>query len=128
MVLTSRSAERAATAAAKLDPSGERAHGIALDLLERGTIQPAAEAAAAWLGPVDILVNNAGLSGRTSIDEECDDLWDDILAANLDGPFFMVRAVLPRMRPTADVSSRFHRSWGSSVWPHGRRIARRSMG
>jgi len=100
VVLTSRSAEQAAAAAAQLDSSGERAHGIALDLLDRGAIQPVAQAAADWLGPVDILINNAGLSGRTSIDDESDDLWDDILAANLDGPFFMVRAVLPRMRPT----------------------------
>ncbi len=98
IVLTSRSAERASAAAVALDPSGERAHGIALDLLDRSAVRPAVELAAAWLGPVDVLVNNAGLSGRTSIDDESDALWDDILAANLDAPFFMVRAVLPRMR------------------------------
>lgn len=99
VVLTSRDAQRAARAAREIDPSGERAHGVALDLLERDSIRSSANQAAAWLGPLDILVNNAGLSGRTPVDGDSEDLWDRILAVNLDGPFFMVRAVLPHMRP-----------------------------
>jgi NAD(P)-dependent dehydrogenase (short-subunit alcohol dehydrogenase family) len=99
VALTSRDRERAAQAAAEIDPSGERAHGVALDLLDRGAIRRTADEAAGWLGTVDILINNAGLSGRTPVNEECDDLWDRILAANLDGPFFLVQAVLPHMPP-----------------------------
>ncbi len=99
VVLTSREAPSAARAAREIDPSGERAHGVALDLLERDSIRGSANQAAAWLGPLDILVNNAGLSGRTPVDGDSEELWDRILAVNLDGPFFMVRAVLPHMRP-----------------------------
>ncbi len=99
VVLTSRDAAAAARAALEMDPGGERAHGVALDLLQRDSIRASTNEAASWLGPLDILVNNAGLSGRTPVDEDSEDLWDRILAVNLDGPFFMVRAVLPYLRP-----------------------------
>ncbi|TDI12282.1 MAG: SDR family NAD(P)-dependent oxidoreductase, partial [Acidobacteria bacterium] len=51
VVLTSREAPSAARAAGEIDPSGERAHGVALDLLERDSIRSSANQAAAWLGP-----------------------------------------------------------------------------
>jgi len=99
VVLTSRDRSSAVRAAREIDPSGKRAFGLALDLLERDSIRSAADEAVDWLGPLDILVNNAGLSGRTPLDGDCEDLWDRILAVNLDGPFFMLRAVLPHLRP-----------------------------
>lgn len=99
VVLTSRDRRRAARAAGEIDASGERVHGVALDLLDRVAIRRAVGEAGAWLGALDILVNNAGMSGRTPVDGDSEGLWDHILGANLDGPFFMVRAVLPHMRP-----------------------------
>jgi NAD(P)-dependent dehydrogenase (short-subunit alcohol dehydrogenase family) len=98
VVLTSRDPDRARAAAREIDPGAERAHGLALDLTDRRAIRRAASDAAAWLGGVDILVNNAGLSGRTPVDGDSEELWGRILRANLDGPFFLVRDVLPRMR------------------------------
>jgi NAD(P)-dependent dehydrogenase (short-subunit alcohol dehydrogenase family) len=98
VALTSRDENRAGAAASEIDPRGERTRGLGLDLLERESIRTAVSRAAAWLGPVDILVNNAGLSGRTPVDEDSVELWDRILAVNLDGPFLMVQAVLPHVR------------------------------
>lgn len=96
--LTSRDPERAGRVARELDPSGERAAGFALDAADRHSIRAGVAAAADWLGPIDIVVNNAGLSGRTPVDRDAEDLWRRILAVNLDGPFFVVREALPRMR------------------------------
>jgi NAD(P)-dependent dehydrogenase (short-subunit alcohol dehydrogenase family) len=98
VALTSRKEERALEAARAIDPTGGRAHGLALDVTDRDAIRRAAAEAAAWLGGVDILVNNAGLSGRTPVDGESEELWGRILRANLDGPFFLVRDLLPHLR------------------------------
>jgi NAD(P)-dependent dehydrogenase (short-subunit alcohol dehydrogenase family) len=47
---------------------------------------------------VDILVNNAGIGGGGSIHKHNVDLWDQIMAVNLRGPFLLSREVLPHMR------------------------------
>lgn len=49
-------------------------------------------------GRVDILVNNAGKADNFSgAAETSDDMWDDVLTLNLNGPFYMTRAVLQYM-------------------------------
>jgi len=101
VAVTSRQAPRAREAALALDPSGARAAGFGLDAADRGSIRAAVHEAAAWLGPIDIVVNNAGISGRTPVDEDSEDLWRQILAVNLDGPYFVIRDALPLMRPGA---------------------------
>jgi len=101
VALTSRQAPRAREAALALDPSGARAAGFELDAVDRRSIRAAVHEAAAWLGPIDVVVNNAGISGRTPVDEDSEDLWRQILAVNLDGPYFVIRDALPLMRPGA---------------------------
>ena len=49
-------------------------------------------------GPVDILVNNAGINQRGPLDEFTDADWRRLMATNLDGPFFVARAVIPAMK------------------------------
>lgn len=51
------------------------------------------------LGPLDGLVAAAGISGRTPVDGDSDAFFDEILAADLTGPWNTVRAFLPRMGP-----------------------------
>lgn len=47
---------------------------------------------------VDVLVNNAGKADDfLGAAEMSDEMWDDVLALNLDGPFYMTRAVLAHM-------------------------------
>ena len=63
----------------------------------------------ARLGPVDVLVNNAGrgmryVSERFLVEpsffwETDPDTWRTIIATNVNGPFFMSRAVVPGMIP-----------------------------
>jgi 2-deoxy-D-gluconate 3-dehydrogenase len=46
---------------------------------------------------IDILINNAGTIKRAPAAEHADDLWDEVLAINLDSPFRIARAIGGRM-------------------------------
>ena len=49
-------------------------------------------------GAIDILVNNAAVNQRGPLDQFTDEQWKALMAANLDGPFFVTRAVVPAMK------------------------------
>jgi 3-oxoacyl-[acyl-carrier protein] reductase len=66
----------------------------------------AAEKAMRALGRVDILVNNAGILSNNKSEATAPDEWRRVLAANLDGAFFLSRAVIPGMK---------ERRWGRIV-------------
>jgi 3-oxoacyl-[acyl-carrier protein] reductase len=57
-------------------------------------------------GPVSVLVNNAGLLSNSKLCETTDDEWHRLLSVNLDGAFYLARAVLPDMKK---------RGWGRIV-------------
>ncbi|MBO5140047.1 MAG: SDR family oxidoreductase [Peptococcaceae bacterium] len=49
-------------------------------------------------GKLDILVNNAGISdGMIPVDEVTDELWEKMMAVDLNGPFYLCRAALQRV-------------------------------
>ena len=50
------------------------------------------------IGPLDIVVNNAAVNQRAALDAFSTEQWHTLLAANLDGPFFVARSVIPGMR------------------------------
>jgi len=56
------------------------------------------EVLAAW-GRIDVLVNNAGITspGRKDILEAGEDGWDQVMAVNLKGPFFLTQRVANEM-------------------------------
>ena len=49
-------------------------------------------------GKLNILVNNAGALSVSTVETIAEDDWDDVMAANIKGPFLMSRAALPAMR------------------------------
>jgi NAD(P)-dependent dehydrogenase (short-subunit alcohol dehydrogenase family) len=49
-------------------------------------------------GRLDILVNNAGIFPRATLDETTEELWDEIMAVNLKGVFFLCKHAVPEMR------------------------------
>jgi NAD(P)-dependent dehydrogenase (short-subunit alcohol dehydrogenase family) len=55
-----------------------------------------AECVNTW-GALDVLVANAGISFARAVDEYTDDEWNRILAVNLTGAFYSIRAALPHL-------------------------------
>ena len=49
-------------------------------------------------GPIDILVNNAAMNQRKNLEQFTPDEWRTLMAANVDGPFLVTRALLPAMK------------------------------
>ncbi len=86
----------AESAAARI---GGSAQWLALDVSDSGAATQAVEALLKKNGALQILVNNAGLAGKAApIWEQSDADWRKVMAVNIDGPFYLCRAVLPEMR------------------------------
>jgi 3-oxoacyl-[acyl-carrier protein] reductase len=91
-------ADGARTTASAIDPEGERAFAVEVDVRDRDSIQHAFDEAARRFGRVDILVNNAARTVSRSFWEIEADEWDDVLAVNLRGVLFGCQIAGPRMR------------------------------
>jgi NAD(P)-dependent dehydrogenase (short-subunit alcohol dehydrogenase family) len=59
--------------------------------------QHAVDAARHTFGQVDILFNNAGIVPVGTVLETSLEVWNDVFATNVNGTFYMSRAVLPSM-------------------------------
>ena len=88
-------ADDAAQIVREIAAKGRRAVALQMDVTNRASVQQAARDAKRALGPISILVNNAGVNKPTDYDRVTDSDWDEILAANLKGPFICAQVFLP---------------------------------
>jgi len=95
LVLLGRDAQALAATAAAVREAGGSAETLVADVTERTRLGDLAKG----LGPLDGLVAAAGISGMTPVDQDSDAFFDQILAADLTGPWNTVRAFLPRLGP-----------------------------
>ena len=98
LVLNGRDPARLAAAAATLRDAGADAIVAPFDVADAGAVTAGIAAIQETHGPLDIVVNNAGVNQRQPLDSFSDAQWHAILGANLDGPFHVIRAVLPAMK------------------------------
>jgi 3-oxoacyl-[acyl-carrier protein] reductase len=77
-------------------------NGIVCDISDPQAVAKAVRG----IGRVDVLVNNAGILSNNKSEATTPEEWHRVLAANLDGAFYLSRAVIPGMK---------QRRWGRIV-------------
>lgn len=77
--------------------SGRPAEAVTFDVTDAAAVESAIVDLIARTGVPDILVNNAGVQRRAPFAEFAVSDWDDIVAANLSGVFYVARFVAPGM-------------------------------
>jgi len=98
VAINGRDRAKLAAAAAALETEGLRVHVAPFDVADGDAVAQGVSAVAGALGPIGILVNNAGVNKRGPLDGYATEDSRALMAANLDGPFFVTRAVLPAMK------------------------------
>ncbi|MCS7002060.1 MAG: SDR family oxidoreductase, partial [Dehalococcoidia bacterium] len=68
------------------------------DVGRAAEVRAMVDAVARRFGRLDTLVNNAATTRFVSWDEVDDELWERVLAVNLSGAYYCIRAVTPHMR------------------------------
>jgi 3-oxoacyl-[acyl-carrier protein] reductase len=80
---------------------GTRAHLVQADVSDDAAVQAMVADVVDAFGGLDVLVNNAGTTRfvpLADLNAITDDIWDRLLAVNLKGPFYCVRAATPHLR------------------------------
>ncbi|MFI5717653.1 SDR family NAD(P)-dependent oxidoreductase [Nocardia sp. NPDC051750] len=67
------------------------------DVSDRKLVNAAIDTVREQFGPVSVLVNNAGMTGFDNFLRIEDDLWERILAVNLNSVFYCCQAIVPDM-------------------------------
>jgi NAD(P)-dependent dehydrogenase (short-subunit alcohol dehydrogenase family) len=68
------------------------------DITQRDAPERIVQTALAAFGQIDILVNNAGIAAGAPFEETTDELWDRIMAINVNSIFRLSRAAVPSMK------------------------------
>lgn len=92
------------------------------DLRDVERLQAAVDDAARRLGHLDGLVNAAGIHAAGSVSETTPARWREVMAVNLDAPFFLCRAAEPHLR-AAQASTIVNLSSGTGLSPFPNRSA-----
>jgi 3-oxoacyl-[acyl-carrier protein] reductase len=94
LAVCARNGEAAAATAAAIAGQGGQAFGIAADVSRSADAERVVAACVERFGRLDILVNNAGITRDGLVLRMKDEDWSDVLAVNLNGPFYCARAAL----------------------------------
>jgi gluconate 5-dehydrogenase len=98
VVLLARNAQRLDAAVTEIRKAGGSAERLACDVGDRNQLDRAAEQSAAAFGAPDILVNAAGVNPRPLVEDITRQMWDEVMAVNLDAPFFLAQRLVTAMR------------------------------
>ena len=90
-------AQAASQTAREIDPRGERAVGIAMDVADEAQVEAGTAKVIQRFGALDVLVSNAGIQIVAPVVEFDFAKWKKMLAIHLDGAFLTTRAALRQM-------------------------------
>ena len=78
---------------------GPASHSVAVDITDFPGLQKAVATVEKEVGPISILVNSAGITGNNDTLEDYDPaLWRQVIEVNLNGTFYVNKAVIPGMK------------------------------
>ena len=93
VVCLARGQERLAEVVAQLTAAGQHALGRSCDVADAGQVKLLADELRERFGRVDILVNNVGAPAPRSLQETSARDWDEAIAVNLSGAFYLTRGL-----------------------------------
>jgi NAD(P)-dependent dehydrogenase (short-subunit alcohol dehydrogenase family) len=103
VVIGDQDGDGARAGATRLDPSGERVLAVDVDVRRSDDAARLVEAAVRTFGRLDVAVNNAGMRGSfVDLADQHDEEWHAIVATNLDGTFYGMRAQIAQMTSQPD--------------------------
>jgi 3-oxoacyl-[acyl-carrier protein] reductase len=97
----SRSQGEAESCVAAAREQGVRAIAIACDVSDDKQVRGMIERCGSEFGRLDVVVNSAGMTHfvpHADLEQMTEAKWDEILAVNLKGPFFVCRAAIPLLK------------------------------
>lgn len=97
VMIAARDAAKGADTLAQLSAAGGQAQFVVCDVRQPDDCERAVAETRQAFGRVDILFNNAGIVPLGNVLQTSLESWNDVLATNLSGVFYMSRAVLPGM-------------------------------
>lgn len=92
------SAKDAAEVATQIRVMGRRSLAIQADVARRAEVTKMFATVEREFGRLDILVNNAAIFAPVKFEDLTDELWDDMLNANLKSQFLCCQAAAPMLR------------------------------
>ena len=90
--------EEGVRTAAEISEAGGQATFVPLDVTKEEDWARAVETAIGNYGKLDVVVNNAGISGRTTVEDTTEEIWDQVMAVNAKGVFLGTKAAIGAMR------------------------------
>ncbi len=97
VVVSGRRPEPGEKLVAELRDAGAQAHFVAADVADVASAQASVVATVERFGRIDSLVSAAGLTSRGTLLDTTPELFDQHVAVNLRGPFFLMQAAVQDM-------------------------------
>ena len=89
---------------AAIEAEGRRALLVPGDVTDPNFCKDAAKRTMQKFGSIDVLVNNAGFQkNQKKLDDVTEEQWDITFRTNIYGYFYMVKAVVPHMKPGSSI-------------------------
>ncbi|MFB3076052.1 MAG: SDR family NAD(P)-dependent oxidoreductase [Candidatus Methylomirabilales bacterium] len=105
VVVTARDLGSLEAAAKEIRNAGGRVVTLQADVADRHQVKDLAKEINRRFGRLHVLLNNASLLGpRVPIVEYPEEEWEAVIAVNLNGPFFVIKACLPLMTAAGEGS------------------------